>query len=162
MSAENLEFVEIFAGNRPDGQPVAERMPVKILEDGNFQLLRSPAFIKGIAAGDVIKLEEGEHSFALVKHSGNLCLRVMAKDGVQALAEDLTPELEILGGQLDFENERVLVYTIHVSCGFATIEKILNDHVGDATDSVWYYGNVYDPDDGVTPLNWWQEILKPQ
>jgi hypothetical protein len=27
-------------------------------------------------------------------------------------------------------------------------------------DSIWYYGNVYDPEDGVTPLNWWEDIAQ--
>ena len=56
----------------------------------------------------------------------------------------------------------MLVYSIHVSCGFSAIENILNEFVGRDGQSAWMYGNVYDPADGETPLNWWQDLLKPE
>ncbi|MFT5084651.1 MAG: hypothetical protein ACI9Y1_002706 [Lentisphaeria bacterium] len=157
-----LDVIELFAGTRPDGTPVVERLQVRGLEDESLQLVKSPAFIQGIASGDVIKLNREDQSFELLKRAGNLCIRVFAKNDIEQLAQDLTPILEKMGGELDFENERMLVYTIHVSCGFAATEQQLNDHVGEDSDSIWFYGNVYDPKDGQTPLNWWQEILAPQ
>ncbi|MFL0811005.1 MAG: DUF4265 domain-containing protein [Agarilytica sp.] len=157
-----LSIVELYAGERPDGSPVAERLQVIDAEDDGVVLLRSPAFIKGLAKGDLIKLNPDDQAFELVKRAGNLCIRVFAREDLEQIAEDMTPLIEKLGGELDMENERLLVYSIHVSCGFETIEKILNDHVGEETESAWFYGNVYDPADGVTPLNWWKDILKPQ
>jgi len=154
-----LHYIELFAGVRPDGESVAERLQVKPLDKEEFELVRSPAFVKGIAAGDVVKLNEQERSFELLKRAGNLCIRVFAQENIKQLSIDMTPLIEKLGGELDLENDRLLVYSIHVSCGFSMVEKILNDHVGDETQSMWMYGNVYDPQDGETPLNWWQEIL---
>ncbi len=155
-------YIELYAGLRPDGQPVVERIQVEILEDNSSKLVTSPAFVQGIAKGDNIKLNTEERSFEVLKRSGNLCIRVFAKEDLASIEHDISPELEKLGGTLDVENDRVLVYSIHVSCGFQAIEKILNDYTGDATESAWFYGNIYDPKDGVTPLNWWQDILKPQ
>lgn len=160
MSA--LSIIELFAGTNPNGEPVVEQLQVKINEDDSCELVKSPVFIKGIASGDVIKLNRDDRSFELIKRAGNLCIRIFARNDIEAIATDITPLLEKMGGQLDYENERALVYSIHVSCGFAAIEQILNDHIGDESESMWLYGNVYDPADGVTPLNWWQEILKPQ
>ncbi len=160
MSA--LSVIEMFAGTQPDGTPVVERLQVIDAEDGSFVLARAPAFIKGLAKGDNISLNEKDKSFELIKRSGNLCIRVFAREDIQQLCEDLTPLIEKLGGELDHETARMLVYTIHVSCGFDQIEKILDDLVGEETESAWIYGNVYDPADGVTPLNWWHDILKPQ
>lgn len=160
MSALNV--IELYAGARPDGSPVVERLQVKVLEDDSCQLVKSPAFIKGVASGDVIKLNADDHSFELIKRSGNLCVRVFAREDVDAIATDLGPKIEKLGGELDFENARMLVFTIHVSIGFSEIEKLFNDHTDEEEGSIWMYGNVYDPADGVTPLNWWQDILKPQ
>lgn len=160
MSA--LQVIEIFAGYQPDGAPVVERLPVNVLEDNSCQLVKSPCFVQGIASGDVIKLNDKDQSFELVRRSGNLCIRVFAMHDITSIAQDLAPILEKMGGQQDFENERMLVFSIHVSCGFAKIEEALNDHVGDETESAWFYGNVYDPKDGQTPLNWWNEILAPQ
>ncbi|MCA0900084.1 MULTISPECIES: DUF4265 domain-containing protein [Microbulbifer] len=159
-----LQIIELFAGTNPDGEPVVERMQVKVNEDDSVQLVRSPAFIKGIASGDTIKVnrEDPEKpSFELVKRSGNLAVRIFCRGDSTKLSDQLTPQLEKLGGELDLESPRMLVYSIHVSCGFDEIEKILNSAC-DGANSVWYYGNVYDPVDGQTPLNWWQDILKPE
>lgn len=154
-----LQVIELFAGIGPDGEPVAERLQVIVNEDSSCQLVKSPAFVKGIASGDVIKLEDESREFTIVKRSGNLSIRVYCRDDSSELVDELSPPLEKLGGELDLETPRMLVYSIHVSCGFQQIENILN---GVASDEVmWVYGNVYDPKDGQTPLNWWQEMLKP-
>ncbi|MCW8125448.1 DUF4265 domain-containing protein [Microbulbifer halophilus] len=156
-----LQVIELFAGIDPDGQPVVERLQVRVNEDDSCQLVRSPVFIKGIASGDTIKVDKDSQQFELVKRSGNLAVRVLCRGDSAALSDKLTPELEKLGGELDTENPRVLVYSIHVSCGFANIEEILNGAC-DGANSIWNYGNVYDPEDGQTPLNWWVDILKPE
>lgn len=155
-----LQVIELFAGLGPDGNPVAERLQVIVNEDDSCQLVKSPAFIKGIASGDVIKLEQGTQDFTLLKRSGNLSIRVFCRDDSSELVDELSPPLEKLGAELDIETPRMLVYSIHVSCGFQQIEKILNSVVSD--DVMWVYGNVYDPKDGQTPLNWWQDMLKPE
>lgn len=157
-----LQVIELFAGHRPDGQTVVERLPVQVLDDDSCQLVKSPAFAKGLASGDTIRLLEDKRQFELVKRSGNLCVRVFAYEGLDEIAESLIAELEKLGGALDTENERMLVFSIHVSCGFAAIEAILNRYCDSIEECAWTYGNVYDATDGTTPLNWWQEILKPQ
>lgn len=162
ISMNALQVIELFAGHRPDGQVVVERLPVKVLEDDSCQLVKSPAFVPGLAAGDTIRLQEDKNQFELIKRSGNLCIRVMAFEGLEDIAEPLIAELEKLGGSLDTETARMLVFTIHVSCGFATVEAILNRYCSDLEECIWTYGNVYDTKDGATPLNWWQEILKPQ
>ena len=72
--------------------------------------------------------------------------------------ELLAPAIEKLGGCLDLQTDRALVYSIHVSIGFAVIEELLNTAGAEYPDSFWYYGNVYDPDDGTTPMLWWQQF----
>ncbi len=156
MSA--LQVIEMFAGLDPSGQPIAEKIQVRENEDGSCQLVRSPCFVKGVASGDTIKFLPDTREFELVKRSGNLSIRVISRADVAQLAEGLTPAIEKLGGELDAETPRMLVYSIHVSCGFKTIEKLLNDHI-DMDEGMWMYGNVYDPVDGQTLLNWWQDIL---
>jgi hypothetical protein len=152
-----LQVIELFAGIGPDGKPVVERLPVRVNDDDSCQLVKSPAFIKGIASGDTIKLVPNSQEFNLIKRSGNLAIRVISREDIGPIAEQLTPQLEKLGGELDTETPRMLVYSIHVSCGFQDIEKILNTVASPSV--IWLYGNVYDPKDGQTPLNWWQEIL---
>ena len=156
----SLSVIEMFAGTGPEGLPVAEKLQVRVREDDACQLVRSPAFVKGLAGGDIIKLNKTSGQFELFEPSGNLCIRVYSKADINPVAEALTPELEKLGGELDIETPRMLVYSIHVSCGFEAIEAILNAGMRDG--SQWLYGNVYSPEDGETPLNWWLDILKPQ
>ncbi len=156
-----LQVIELFAGNDPQGQPIVERLSVKQNADDSFQLVKSPAFIKGLASGYVVKMLADRKEFEIKHHGGNLCIRVYAKTGLAAISEQLPPELEKLGGELDIETERFLIYSIHVSCGFSTIEGLLNRYVTEV-GGLWLYGNVYDPVDGTTPLNWWHDILKPE
>jgi hypothetical protein len=160
LAMSTLSVIEMFAGTGPDGLPVAEKLQVRVREDDACQLVRSPAFIKSLAGGDIIKMDKESGQFELHERSGNLCIRVFSKSDLQPVAESLTPLLEKLGGDLDIETPRMLVYTIHVSCGFEAIEQIFEQSMRDG--SVWLYGNVYSPEDGETPLNWWLDILKPQ
>jgi hypothetical protein len=159
---KSLQVIELFAGVGADQQPIVERLQVRELDDGHLQLVQSPAFAKGLAAGDQVKMVPETREFELVQRSGNLSIRVFARDNIEQLSEMLTPELEKLGGELERETPRLLSYFIHVSCGFEAIEEILNRYVGKDGQSAWMYGNVYDPADGTTPLNWWLDILKPE
>ncbi len=165
------QTISLIAGLGPDGEPVMENIftaPVQadvapkpdIGEE--FRLLKSPAFVRGLAAGDRIRYPVNNPSgYALVKRSGNLSIRVLRKEAIEEVALFLTPELELLDGTLDLQSQRLLVYSIHVSIGFQEIEVLLDRATGQFPGVVWYYGNVYDPADGVTPLNWWQEFLAP-
>lgn len=155
-----LQVIELMAGTDPAGQAIVERLSVKVDEDNQCQLVKSPAFTKGLASGDIIKHTAADRKFELIKRSGNLCIRVLSREHIVQLAENLAPELEKLGGELDTENDRMLVFSIHVSCGFTAIETILNRHI-DGKSSIWFYGNVYG-EDGQTPLDWWQEVLAEQ
>ena len=157
-----LQVIELFAGLGAKGQPIVEKMQVRELDSGELQLVKSPAFIKGLASGDLIRCDVPNQEFEIVQRSGNLCVRVFSRNDIMPLADALTPEIEKLGGDLDVETPRMLVYSIHVSCGFDTVESLLNQYVGKDGQSGWLYGNVYDPVDGQTPLNWWQDILKPE
>jgi len=155
-----LEIIEIFAGIGPDSKPVSEKIQVIPLGKDQYKLVKSPAFVKGLASGDTIKFDAQDQYFEILKHSGNLCIRIISKNNIETIVNNLGPELEKLGGELDIHNPRVLVYSIHVSCGFNEIEQLLNKHT--TKEDFWLYGNVYDPSDGVTPLNWWNDILKPE
>lgn len=157
-----LQVIELFAGIGANGQPIVEKLPVRELDSGELQLVQSPAFAKGLASGDVLKCSSTTREFEIVQRSGNLSVRVFSKNDITQLADALIADIEKLGGELDLETPRMLVFSIHVSCGFTAIENIFNQHVGQDGLSAWMYGNVYDPTDGTTPLNWWLDILKPE
>lgn len=155
--------LELLAGRHPNGEMIVERVLVTPQpEADSYLLLKSPVFVRGIARGDVVqKMESPKGAFKVLQHGGNLCVRIFSKNENEALEQALTSALEKLGGDLDVRERRVLVYSIHVSCGFNEVEKILDGLIASDDSVNWLYGNVYDPENG-EPLNWWQPILSPE
>lgn len=153
--------LQLPAGADSEGKPVLERVEAYALDrEGWFELKRTPLFIRNLASGDVFRLSEDEPGeFAVMQRSGRLAIRVFRKSAVDVMERELTPEVEKLGGRLELASERALVYTLHVNIGFSAVEALFDGFMGRFAGSVWYYGNVYDPRDGVTPLNWWTEFL---
>ncbi len=151
----------LIAGYTPQGDAMVEQVPAVAVEGSrdHYRVQHSPAFVRGLATGDKIRYPvDDEAGWELIEHSGNLCVRVFSKHNTDELDALLTPEMELIDGQLDLKTPRALVYAIHVSIGFQKIEDVLNKVLTRFPESVWYYGNVYDPEDGVTPLNWWLDI----
>lgn len=159
-TSERLEL-PFLAGINPAGEPVFESLEVELVEDSEdeVRLVRSPLLTRNLAAGDKLKvIDVASAEYELVRRSGNLSIRVFRVHQLQALAESLTARIEKLGGSLDGQTDRALVYSIHFSIGFQAIEDLLGEACRDYPDTVWYYGNVYDPDDGTTPLQWWLDF----
>lgn len=159
-TANSIEL-PFLAGTSPMGEPVFESLLAEYLPDDHkrVRLLRSPLFARNLAAGDTLFLVNPDTAeYELERRSGNLCIRVFRKDNVQSLNDYLTSRIEKLGGSLDLTSDRALVYSIHVSIGFKVIEDVLDEACQTFPESVWYYGNVYDPEDGTTPMGWWQEF----
>lgn len=160
--SETLQ-IPLIAGYNHDGEPVAEKVPVIPVKgvQNEFRLAQSPVFVRGLAADDRIRYPaDNKSGFELLEHSGNLSIRVFSKQDIDEVDQIVTPALELIDGKLDVRSPGVLVYRIHVSIGFKRIEDALNQALEKTPESVWYYGNVYDPEDGTTPLNWWQEIIE--
>lgn len=158
--SEKETRLELFAGIHPENQqPVFEQcLATPTDSEHQFRLLKSPMFVRGLAALDVVEINpESRGRFQLVKRGGNLCVRVFLRQPNPALEEGLTGELEKLGGHLDIASERALVYSIHFGIGFQTLEKLL-DKALPRGEARWLYGNVYD-DEG-QPLNWWQDMMQ--
>lgn len=150
-----MELLKLYAGIRTDGSAVQEEVPVEGLGGGRFRILQSPGLVLGVAAGDVIELTSAGR-FKVVSRGRNLCVQVFAPaSSVDRLENALTGRLKVLGGRLDGRGAQLLVYTVPVSVGFPAVEEVFRECVGGCDGAEWYYGNVYDPDDGVTPLGWW-------
>ena len=160
MTTPESVSIDLLAGRHPNGQPVIERLPAVVAEMPNqFWLQQSPLFVPGLARGDRFELlRNTPGGFRVHTRSGNLCVRVFCRGDATALADELTPEVEKLGGTLDIATPRALAYSIHVAVGFAEIERLFDALV--PTDSAhWSYGNVYDANG--EPLHWWEELLAP-
>lgn len=161
MSEPQPVTLTLLAGTRPDGQPVVEQLQAVAAAQANqFWLLQSPLFARGCARGDRIELlANNPGRFRVHERSGQLALRVFVRDAIDALAAELTPAIELLGGVLDVQSPRALAYSIHVAVGFREIEGAV-EPLAQRAGGIWNYGNVYDPDSG-EPLGWWEELLNP-
>jgi hypothetical protein len=143
-------------------RPGAEDVPARKTTDG-WELLRSPLYATQVAAGDVIRMiDRDAGSFEIVRRGGNISVQFYLAahdmDNIEAtteIANEIESELAALGGRMDGKTAGLIVFSIPISAGFATVEKVFelaaHRHIG----AQWQYGNVYDP---LTqePLLWWQ------
>jgi len=153
--------LSLLAGFHPNGQPVLEKVRALAEPGSRYRLLQSPLFVTGLACGDLVELlANNPGRFRVHERSGQLALRVLSRDDIAAIAEELTPEVEKLDGALDVQAPRALVYSIHVAVGFGEIERVFDSIVKKFPGAQWSYGNVYDAETGA-PLNWWETLLNP-
>jgi hypothetical protein len=128
------------------------------IEENRYRLLRSPALALGIAAGDMIELTDRRTGrFAVIERGGNVAVQLYTPADLTGVVDHaIVPAVEALGGTVDARVDvRLAVFTIPLSVGFVAIEVVFDGFVQRHPGVEWYYGNVYDPDDGVTPLDWW-------
>jgi hypothetical protein len=161
LKQEQQALIQLPAGQDSDGQQVLEKIEVFVMEQADhYELKQSPLLVRGLAKGDIICVDQQyANKFKVVKHSGNLTVRVFRKSDIEILESSLTPQVEMHDGSLDIKTDRALSYSIHVNLGFSAIESLFDNAMATYPDSVWYYGNVYDLVDGVTPLNWWDSFI---
>jgi hypothetical protein len=144
-----------------DGRRIPENLLVEVLGENRFRLVRSPGLVSGIAAGDQFELAPDEpFGYRLIKRGGNVCLQLFVEtDKVEDVRGTLTALFERMGGRLDgdvaFKTLANLVFTLPVDAGFPAIEAVMARAQRISPSCQWFYGNVYDSTDGVTPLNWW-------
>jgi len=138
------------------GRPIKEPVHVAPVGRGVFRLLFSPGLVQGIAAGDEFRLVGDDGAFVVTRRGGNLAVQVFATEPVAPFRTELAGRVARLGGTLDGAIERGLTFTVPVAAGFPAVEAVFAAWVAEHPGWEWYFGNVYDPADGVTPLGWWE------
>lgn len=148
--------INLYVGNSSSGERVYENLPVTPLGNNKYKILSSPGLVLGIAKDDEIQYFPDSGEFDLISRGRNLCIQLyLSPNGVKDL-EMLTSQIKNeLEGTIDGFTKKQAVFSVPVKIGFSKLEKILNQFVQTNPDCKWYYGNVYDIADGVTPLNWW-------
>jgi len=144
--------LQLVAGRKQSGQLVHEEVLVEKLSPTKFRIIASPGYVLGVAAGDVIEPVGGVGEFRVVERGGNVSIQIFGDNG---LVDDHLGELAGLSQAVDARGQDLTVLTVPLRLGFAHIENVLNAFCQRHPDVRWYYANVYDPSDGVTPLNWW-------
>jgi hypothetical protein len=143
------------------GQTGREMLEVAAVPPNHWRLLHSPAFVDGLAGGDVIELDAtAAEGFRLVSRSRNVAVIAVvadADDCASVAARRLREALLALGGVFDGGPPRMLVFTVPLAAGFPAIETALQRFLEDQGGATWWYGNVYERGDSTRPLAWWQE-----
>ena len=140
------------------GSRVMSREMLEVEREGpdTVRLLHSPAFVAGVARGDLLELDgtllEG---FRVVERSGMLAaVAAFASAEHRQQAEgQLGLEVQALGGVCEGGPGHALVFSIPVRNGFPAVEAFLDAVPRRFPGAQWYFGNVYGPDG--KPLNWW-------
>lgn len=138
------------------GSDGAQAVPVRRLPNDELEVLFSPGFVEGIAAGDLVRVTDATTgTFEVLRRGGNVSVKLFREAGIEPLLAALEPELGALQARVDGRIERGAVLTIPVTAGFTAIEAALRNACAAFPDAVCYFGNVYD--DAGQPLNWWCE-----
>jgi len=154
--SQSQKTLDLVVQINPDGSRFYESVLVEKLGGNRYRLLASPGLLEGIAGGDEIELApERPAGFRVTRRGGNICVQFFWEGDLNDCADALGPKAAALGGRIDGQTASLLVFTIPVSAGFPAIERIFYDAETRYTGCRWMYGNVYDPADGRTPLNWW-------
>jgi hypothetical protein len=143
--------------------PGVEHVPARKLQDGEWELIRSPLYATQVAAGDVIRILDSETgTFEIVARGGNVSVHFYLcehdADDAEAtarIAKDIAPDIAELRGRMDGQTAGLIVYSIPSGAGFQAIEKVFEAAVRRHLGAQWQYCNVYDPRTG-EPLRWWE------
>jgi hypothetical protein len=146
--------LRLLVGQGSNGNAAYEEVLVEPVGPAQYRLLQSPGLALGIAADDVFS-RSSDGNFKVLSRGGNVCIQIFADD-VNTIEKAATQGFKEMGGRLDGRSARQLVYTVPFDVGFPRMEGVLEAVKARFPEAEWYYGNVYDPEDGVTPLNWWK------
>ncbi|MEJ7809765.1 MAG: DUF4265 domain-containing protein [Gemmatimonadaceae bacterium] len=137
-----------------------EALPVAAVGPARFRLLASPGIVEGLAAGNEFVLDDiAPPGYRVVERGGNLWVWFYFAPPVEEHSgetADVRRAVEALGGWLDGGYSKMLVFTVPLAAGFAAVARAFDAAVARQPGSQWLYGNVYDPTDGETPLDWWR------
>jgi hypothetical protein len=156
VSGPETVLVPVVSDGARQGEEV---LPVVAVGPSRFRLVASPGMVEGLAAGDEFELApDVPLGYRVLARGGNLCVWFYFEHPVSEHdpeTTDVRRVAEALGGWLDGGYSRMVVFTVPLSAGFAAVAGAFDGAAARYRGAVWYYGNVYDPRDGETPLNWW-------
>ncbi len=122
-------------------------------------ILCPPRFAYGLAVGDEIELDAARPAgFRVTRHSGNLTVWVYCQsdETAAAVSATATKVLTRVSGVVEGTPSQMVIITAPLHAGWSEIEATLNELATVFPDTSWEYANVYEVEDGVTPLNWWK------
>jgi hypothetical protein len=121
-----------------------ETLEMEELSPGFWRLLHSPAFVLGVARGDVVRVDaQLLAGFEVHERSGFIAVSVFLPKGVGASTSSLESSVRGLGGIPEGGPENVAVFSVPVSVGFSAIEKVFAEFSAAQSGVEWAFSNVY-------------------
>ena len=121
-----------------------ETLEMEEVSPGLWRLLHSPAFVLGIARGDVVRLDaQVPAGFEVHERSGFIAVTVSLPKGVNASTSSLESSVRGLGGIPEGGPENVAVFSVPASVGFPAIEEVFTEFSSVQGGVEWAFSNVY-------------------
>lgn len=144
--------MKVLAGKDSSGDPLFDQVLVDDLGQGRFKIVTTPILVPGVAAGDTVSFGKDGVTFKVLARGNNLAVHFYG--GTEVMG-DISERITGIGGILHGQQGDLAVFTVPVRSGFPVIESALDAICAYHPGVEWCFGNVYDPRDGVTLLNWW-------
>jgi hypothetical protein len=159
MDAVIHVYVHLLAGHKADGDRVLEAVPAAPAgEPSTFRLTATPGLVEGTAAEDIVRVE-ADGSFDVVRRGAtslSMCSRAASP------MRPIPTSKRTWSGSADSSmarwhppSDRSRVHGPRrgwLRGRRGRFQRLRQEH----PEARWSFGNVYDPADGVTPLNRWQ------
>jgi hypothetical protein len=121
-----------------------ETLEMEEVSPGLWRLLHSPAFVLGVARGDVVRVDpQLLAGFEVRERSGFIAVSVFLPQGLDASTSWLESSVRGLGGIPEGGPENVAVFSVPVSVGFPAIEKVFTEFSSVRGGVEWAFSNVY-------------------
>lgn len=125
-----------------DGRAVQEMVPIRLVDDGTVEVLGSPGLVMGCAAGDVLKLADGDGRF-IVRHRGpNECVQAYADTPFtpEAVAA-LSARFDQVRGIVEAPGHRkFVVVTVPTAAGEQWISRQMTEWCATVEGAEWQFG----------------------
>jgi len=149
---EGRQTINLPITSKADGPLITEEVLVDAIGDGLYKIVATPGLVLGLAADDLIKRTKDARGFVVVERGNNIAIQLFGKT---ELVDIHLQELSEITPRVDGRDNNLTILTVPLQFGFSRIERVLHEFCNRHRGVEWYYGNVYDPADGITPLNWW-------
>lgn len=140
----------LFRSDTRQWGPDRETLEVEDVGDGRVRLTHSPAFVDGLAYGDVIlPVETGPRGYKLIERSGLLAIVVAFANPDQKHGppgSELRALALSLSGWCEGGPGSALVLTVPPSKPFSRLEEALDAFSESVPKCTWWFGNVWDPE----------------
>jgi hypothetical protein len=154
---EHIKLPIIHEGKRKGIEEVIE---AEKLGNNRYRLVTPPAWVEGLAIGDIFDIDDHELSgFVVLQHSGFLTIWIAFASQEQCGEHLDSAALKNAFAAIDgifngFAHQRFAIFSVPVTAGFTKIDQIADKLVESIPESTWQYANVYDWDGRA--LDWWR------